>query len=109
MAKDVKNNVVSFSERYARKCVANPVIDSGEVVPDCAVSIDDMLQTGVVKNSGETLDNNGIDDPNAIIGRVRDVFDAIDASRVVKKYGKKPAAAESAVKEAVGTSDNTPS
>ena len=109
MAKDVKNNIIPLADKYARKCVANPVTDSGEVVPDCAVSIDDMLQTGVVKNSGETLDNNGIDDPNAIIGRVKDVFDAIDASRVVKKYGKKPAAAEPAIKDAVGTSDNTPS
>lgn len=94
---------------YARVCVADPIRDAEAVVPDLAVSIDDMLQTGIVKNSGETLDNNGIDSPDQILGRVKDVFDAIDASRVVKKYGKNVKKAESAVKDAVSTSDSSAS
>lgn len=97
----------SLSEKYARICKADPVKDSGELKPNISVSIDDMLQTGVVKNTGETLDNNGIDDPDKIVGRVRDVFDALDASRIVKKYGKKPASATSEVKEVVSTNDTT--
>ena len=62
-----------------------------KLFPNLGVDINDMLQTGIVKDSGETLDNNGIDDPIKIIGRVRDVFDAMDASRIVKKYGKNSA------------------
>lgn len=54
-----------------------------------AVNIDDMLRTGIVRDSGESLDNNGIDDPTNIIGLVRDEFAAIDAQRAIRKYGRK--------------------
>lgn len=99
----------TLSSRYLRICDSNMQRDADKVVPDLGVSIDDMLRTGIVKNSGETLENNGIDSPDQIIGRVSDVFDAIDASRVVKKYGKKPQQAETAVKDAISTSDTAPS
>lgn len=107
MAKEIVKNDTLYS-CYARVCESNIQRDADVVVPDLAVSIDDMLQTGVVKNSGETLENNGIDSPDQILGRVKDVFDAIDASRVVKKYGKKPVQAQEAAKDAIKTSDNTP-
>lgn len=91
----------------AASCKYNPYKDIMQVVPDLGVNIDDMLQTGVVKDSGETLDNNGIDDPSAIIGRVSDVFDAMDAARIVKKYGKKaPAKAQQGISQIADNSQS---
>lgn len=98
MAKNSVNvAVIGLTEQI---CKYNPLTDAMEVVNGLAVSIDDMLQTGIVKDSGETLDNNGIDDPSQIIGRINDVFDAMDAARIVKKYGKKaPSQVTSEVKD----------
>lgn len=88
-------------EYPSQECVYNALSDAQEVVQGLGVNIDDMLRTGIVKDCGETLDNNGIDEPSKIIGRIRDVFDAMDAARAIKKYGKKsPAKAESVVENA---------
>lgn len=88
-----------------RICKFNPSRDSLEVVSGLSVNITDMLQTGIVHDGGEDLDNNGIDDPNAVIGLVRDEFAAIDAMRAVRKYGKKaPEKAAEAMQGAVDTS-----
>ena len=79
-----------------RVCKFNPDRDALEVVGGLSVNITDMMETGIVKDTSQTLDNNGIDDPNQIIGLVRDEFAAIDAMRAVRKYGKKaPAKAQS--------------
>lgn len=78
----------------------NPLRDVKEVISGLAVDVDDMLQTGVVKDSSATLDNNSIDDPNQIIGVVRDEFAAIDAMRAIRKYGKKNKAAHQKAAEA---------
>lgn len=96
MAQKVKQKeIIDYT---AQECKYNPLKDAQKVVPDLGVNIDDMLQTGIVKNSSETLDNNGIDDPSDIIGRITSIFDALDAERVVKKYGKKsPAKAQAEV------------
>ena len=99
MAKEIKTKPVPVVGSTEQICKYNPLTDAMEVVSGLAVSIDDMLQTGIVKDSGETLDNNGIDDPSQIIGRINDVFDAMDAARIVKKYGKKPAQATAEVKD----------
>lgn len=91
------------------ECKYDPVRDAQEVEQHLAVNVDDMLRTGIVKDSGESLDNNGIDDPNNIIGIVRDEFAAIDAQRAIKKYGKKPAAQAAAVESAASVSSPKPS
>lgn len=79
----------------------DPLRDVKEVESGLAVDITEMLQTGIVHDAGESLDNNGIDDPNNIIGLVRDPFAAIDAQRAIKKYGKKnKTATEKAVESA---------
>lgn len=80
--------------KLGRACVYDEVRDVKKVVSGLAVDVDDMLQTGVVKDSSATLDNNGIDDPNNIIGRVTDEFAAIDAQRAIRKYGKERKAAQ---------------
>lgn len=97
---------IKIDSEFAQVCVYNPLKDAEEVKQGLGVDINDMLQTGVVKDSSETLDNNGIDEPGRIIGRIRDVFDAIDASRIIKKYGKKaPAKAAEGVAEIASKND----
>lgn len=90
--------------------VFNPVKDVAEVVSGLAVNITDMLKTGVIHDSTGSLDNNGIDDPNDIIGLVRDEFAAIDAARAIRKYGRKQQrAAEKAVETAAEVAAPAPS
>lgn len=93
-----------------RVCKYNPDRDSLEVVSDLSVNITDMMETGIVRDASVSLDNNGIDDPNQIIGLVRDEFAAIDAMRAVRKYGKKaPAKAEAAAAAATEPAAPAPS
>ena len=63
----------------------NPLRDVMDVESGLAVDVTEMLQTGIVHDAGESLDNNGIDDPNNIIGLVRDEFAPI--SLVNYSYG----------------------
>lgn len=100
MAKETKT-VQPVKELLASQvCNFDPLKDVEEVIGGLAVVVDDMLKTGIVRDSGDTLDNNGIEDPNDIIGRVSDIFDVLEAERLVKKYGKK-VAIETVAKEAV--------
>lgn len=63
--------------------------DIQKVVSGLAVDLTDALQTGIVRDSGQETDSNGIDDPSRIIGRVENIFDAIESQRAIRKYGKK--------------------
>ena len=72
-------------------CKFDSVRDAEEVVSGLNCDINDMLQTGVVRDSAETLEQNDITDPNAIIGRIEDPFDAMEAARVIEKHGRKSA------------------
>lgn len=67
----------------------NPLRDIKQVESGLAVDITDALNTGVVKDTTYVEDYNGIQEPAAIVGRISDRFDAIEASRVVHKYGRK--------------------
>lgn len=96
--------------KSSRLCQYNPDRDAAEVVGGLSVDITDMMQTGIVKDSSQTLENNGIDDPNQVVGLVRDEFAAIDAMRAVRKYGKKqPAKAEAAAVAAAEPAAPSPS
>ena len=66
----------------------NPKRDVKDVESGLAVNVDDMLRSGIVKDSSGDLSNNRIDDPNNVIGLVRDEFAAIDAQRAIKKFGR---------------------
>lgn len=103
-----KQNVKVEERVLGQVCIAKPWVDTQKVVPDLAVEIDDMLQTGIVRDSSENENNNGIDNPEAIIGRVRDVFDAMDAARIIKKYGRKPKQAAAEVAQTITSSDTKP-
>lgn len=103
--KNVKENVILRPS--AEVCNFDARKDAMKVVQGLGVNIDDMLQTGIVKDSGETLDNNGIDNPSDIIGRITDTFDAMDAARIIKKYGKKnPAKAQAQVQDIATPNNN---
>lgn len=95
--------------KYSQTCVFDPLVDVAETVQGVAVDITDMMRTGVVKDSSESLDNNGIDDPNQVIGLVRDEFAAIDAARAIRKYGKKPKQQQGAVENAAKVAAPAPS
>lgn len=106
---DKKKNIEKEEElKYVHICKYDPFKDAEKVVPDLGVNVDDMLQTGIVKDSAETLDNNGLDNPDRIIGRIRDVFDAMDATRIIKKYGKKTKQSNTDVTNVINRSDSQP-
>lgn len=97
---------IKIESVFGQECRYNPLRDAEEVKQGLGVDINDMLQTGVVKDSSETLDNNGIEEPSRIVGRIRDVFDAMDAARIIKKYGKKaPAKAAEGVQNIVDSAN----
>lgn len=75
--------------KVGRSCKFDPSKDFVKVESGLVVSLSEALKTGVVKDSGVSLDTNGIDDPESVLGRVKDRFDAIEASRAIRKYGKK--------------------
>lgn len=86
MDKKVRKSLI---ERVGRACVFDPVRDYQEVESGLEVSLSDALKTGIVKESSVTLESNGIDDPEKVVGMVKSRFDAIEAERAVRKYGKK--------------------
>ena len=76
-------------DKVGRSCSFNAKLDFQMVEQGLAFSLSDALKTGVVKESSGSLDTNGIDDPESVLGRVSDRFDAIEAQRAIRKYGKK--------------------
>lgn len=107
MSKEVKR--VSVHERIARECKFDERKDFMQVPQGLAVSLSESLKTGVVKDSLASLESNGIQDPEAIVGRVNDRFDAIDADRAIRKYGKKAKLPESVVEPVKPAADAKPS
>lgn len=76
-------------EKVGRSCKFNPICDYQKVESGLVVDLTETLKTGIVKESNSILESNGIDDPESIVGMVRDRFDAIEADRAIRKYGKK--------------------
>lgn len=106
----MKAKTVENTPKFVQFCEFNELVDVREVVSGLAVDITDMMRTGVIKDSSGTLDNNGIDDPNQVIGLVRDEFAAIDAMRAIRKYGKKnKVAQQQAVEQAAAVAAPAPS
>lgn len=95
-----KERNVKPASKVARICAYNPDRDIEKVISGLSPDINDMLRTGVVFSGSVDAPDNGIEDPAAVIGLVRDEFAAIDAMRIVKKYGKKDTKVAAAVKEA---------
>lgn len=76
-------------EKVGRSCKFNPICDFQKVETGLVVDLTETLKTGIVKESDAILESNGIEDPESIVGMVRDRFDAIEADRAIRRYGKK--------------------
>lgn len=100
---DKKKETTAQGGYPVQVCKYDSVRDAEEVISGLNCDINDMLQTGIVRDSGETLEQNDITDPNAIIGRIEDPFDAIDAARVIEKHGRKSASQNSSEAGKVAT------
>ena len=87
--KTVDLSFLRVQDSPAVTCEYNELRDIGKVESGQAIDLNTALRTGVIPASNSPLDDNGIDDPDAILGRVHDKFDAIDAQRAIKKYGRK--------------------
>lgn len=95
-----------LTDKVGRVCKFDCKRDFQQVEQGLVYSLSDALKTGVVKESGISLDTNGIDDPEAVLGRVSDRFDAIEAQRAIRKYGKKAAVkTEGATEVSTGDTD----
>lgn len=79
----------SVIEKVGRSCKFNELKDYQKVESGLVVDLTETLKTGIVKESNSILESNGIEDPESIVGMVRDRFDAIEADRAIRKYGKK--------------------
>lgn len=94
-----------LTDKVGRVCKFDATKDFQQVEQGLVYSLSDALKTGVVKESGISLDTNGIDDPEAVLGRVSDRFDAIEAQRAIRKYGKKAAVQTEGASQAPQTTE----
>lgn len=78
-----------MSTLAAQSCKYNEKRDVQQVESGLTVDLTQALKSGIVRDSGTSTDSNGIEDPALIIGRVENVFDAIEAQRSIRRYGKK--------------------
>lgn len=78
-----------------QECKFNKLMDVQEHVPSLATDINKAIETNTVQDTGVAAEYNDISDPDAIRGRVGDVFEAIDAQKDVLFRGRiiKPSAA----------------
>ena len=63
-------------------------MDVQEHVPSLATDINKAIETNTVQDTGVAAEYNDISDPEAIRGRVGDVFEAIDAQKEVLSRGR---------------------
>lgn len=80
---------MSVIEKVGRSCKFDKRRDFQKVESGLVVDLSETLKTGIVKESNGVLESNGIEDPESIVGMVRDRFDVIEADRAIRKYGKK--------------------
>lgn len=69
-------------------CKFCPDRDLGEVVPGLAVDLEKAIETGVVLDTGVLEQHNDINDPKAIVTRVKDAFHAIELQKAYLEAGK---------------------
>lgn len=80
--------------------------DYGVVVPGLAISIEEVLETGIVRNAGDALSyENDIKEPSEIGNYVRDNLDALQIAKELKSSlsaakDKAPRAEENATSKA---------
>lgn len=89
-ANTVKNEAVK-SPSYGWDFQFDEKRDIQRVESGLSVDIASSLKTGIVKAVSDSAEvgGNGISRPDQIVGRVQDIFDVLEAGRIIKKYGKK--------------------
>lgn len=78
-------------------CRFNKDRDLKEVVPGLTPNLKIAMKEHVVLDTGISPEYNNIDDPANIVGRVRDVFDAIEAQRSIASSMKSQTSSEASV------------
>lgn len=73
--------------RYTAKY--NRLKDLAKVRPGLSISLKEAVETGAITDTGVIPDYNNIENPESIIGRVRDNFEAVEAMRTIKSLGMK--------------------
>lgn len=77
-----------------QECKFNKLMDVQEHVPSLATDINKAIETNTVQDTGVSSEYNDISEPDFILGRVGDVFEAIDAQKEVLSRGRiKPSVA----------------
>lgn len=87
-----------------QKCNFDKVRDIQEHVPSLATDLNKAIETNTVQDTGVVADFNSIEEPSAIIGRVSDPFEAIDAQRAILAAGKEAKAKADAAAAAAASS-----
>lgn len=67
----------------------NRLNDLAKVRPGLSISLKEAVETGAITDTGVIPDYNNIDNPESVIGRVRDNFEAVEAMRTIKSLGLK--------------------
>lgn len=76
----------------AKSCVFNPEKDLKEVEPFGYIDLKQAFETSTVPSQlpDSDVDYNGIEEPESILGKPRDVFDAMHMEAAINNYGKEP-------------------
>lgn len=74
-----------------QECRFNPVCDVEQVQPDGALDLAQAYALGSIPAGLESSDSdyNGIDDPASIAGKPSDVFEGMQAGKVVESRARK--------------------
>ncbi len=67
----------------------NRLKDLAKVRPGLSISLKEAVETGAITDTGVIPDYNNIENPESIIGRVRDNFEAVEAMHTIKSLGMK--------------------
>ena len=78
------------------KCKFDKVKDIKETIPDLAISIEEALVSGVIKDTSDSTPYSEVDDPNAVGYYLKD---GIDIALAAQKMGQQSATAPVAPQE----------
>lgn len=84
--------VISFNDMLVKSCRFDPVVDKTPVsktgfIDACLAFVNNAIPSRIAESED---DYNGIEDPASILGKPRDVFEAIDMEKGIKQASSKP-------------------
>lgn len=69
-------------------CLYNQETDLAPCIPDLSVVLSEVIETGVVPDTGTEVEYNGIEKISAVGRRIRDAFDAVEMQKTVLAAGR---------------------